>query len=73
MSSVVYSKAGADAAFAGQPPSGLTLVMNFIYTDPTIARPTAPAYVSLNWMGPAGSGGSAPTHMAAGDTWDLET
>lgn len=58
---------------AAKPITGVTLVQQFIFTDPTIARPAVPSYVSLNWVGPAGSGGAAPTNLATGDTWDLQT
>lgn len=54
------------------PVNPVKLLGQFVYTDPTVARPNVPAYISLNWVGPAGSGGSAPTNMAVNDTWDLE-
>lgn len=57
---------------AAQPINPVKLVGQFVYTDPTVARPAVPTYMSLNWSGPAGAGGTAPANMAAGDTWDLE-
>lgn len=65
---------GADVKNLVPPPiNPVKLVGQFQYTDPTVARPAVPAYMSLNWMGPAGAGGTAPANMASGDTWDLET
>lgn len=58
---------------AARPVTGLKVCHNFVYTDVTIARPTVPSYVSINWIGPAGSGGAAPTNIATGDTWDLQS
>lgn len=57
---------------ADKPPAGVTIVMQFVYTNPAVARPSVPTYVNLNWVGPAGAGGAAPTNMATGDTWDME-
>lgn len=64
---------GTDVKNRISPPvNPVKIVGQFIYTDPTVARPAVPAYMSLNWVGPAGAGGTAPANMAAGDTWDLE-
>lgn len=54
------------------PPTGTFLWVLFPYTNPAVARPTTPSNVRLNWSGPAGSGGVAPTNMATGDTWDMQ-
>lgn len=62
---------GATAQVA-LPVTGVTIVEQFVFNTYSVARPTVPSYVSLNWIGPAGPGGIAPTHMATGDTWDLE-
>lgn len=55
-----------------QPVAGVKIVEQFIYTDPSVARPLVPPYVSLNWTGPANTSGNGPTNMASGDTWDME-
>lgn len=54
------------------PVTGVKVIEQFIFTNPAIARPAVPSYVVLNWSGPAGTGGVAPTNMATGDTWDVE-
>lgn len=59
-------------ALVAPPINPVKLLGQFQYTDPTVARPVVPAYISLNWVGPAGAGGTAPANMAPGDTWDLE-
>lgn len=64
---------GADIkTLAAQPVTGVKMVQQFVYTDPTVARPAVPSYVSLNWSGPPTTGNTGPTNMAAGDTWDME-
>lgn len=64
---------GADVkTMVRQPVNGVKSVQQFAFTDATVARPNVPTYVVLNWIGPAGVGGTAPTNMAVGDTWDLE-
>jgi hypothetical protein len=63
---------GADIKkLVAQPVTGVKIMEQFVYTDPAIARPAVPSYVSLNWVGPSGSGGAAPTNLAIGDTWDM--
>lgn len=54
------------------PVAGVKMIEQFVYVNYDVARPLVPYYVSLNWSGPAGPQGVAPTNMADGDTWDLE-
>lgn len=58
-------------AKASQPVTGTKSIWQFRFTDSNISRPTVPAYVSVNWVGPAGSGGAPPSNMANDDSWDM--
>lgn len=68
---VVVNAINALIGIAATPTTGTKVTWVFKFTDPAVARPSVPSYVCLNWVGPSGTGNTAPTNMAVDDIWDM--